>query len=125
MMDKELIERARNICGEFKLSRRGLTAGSCAAALRAGDGKIYTGICLDLACGIGFCAEHAAIADMLKERETRILTIVAVNSKGIVPPCGRCRELMFQVNPQNRDTQVILAEDRTVRLSDLLPEYRP
>ena len=39
--------------------------------LRTAAGKVCTGISLKLDCGIGFCAEHSAIAAMLKYRETR------------------------------------------------------
>ncbi len=35
------------------------------AALLANDGKVFTGANIDLWCGIGFCAEHSAIADMV------------------------------------------------------------
>jgi hypothetical protein len=39
--------------------------------------NVYTEIRLDLACSIGFCAEHAAIAEMLKVRETEIVYTVS------------------------------------------------
>ena len=46
---------------------------------------------IDVSCGIGFSAEHAAIAEMLKHRETRIEMVVATREGGhIVPPSGRC-----------------------------------
>ena len=72
MINQELIEKARGMLGKFQLSQEGLTAGSVSSALMTSKGNTYTGICLDLACGIGFCAEHAAIAEMLKARETAI-----------------------------------------------------
>jgi cytidine deaminase len=93
------------------------------AALRTTSGAIYTGVCIDLACGIGFCAEHAAIAEMLKHREVEIDAIVAVNNSWILPPCGRCRELIAQISPRNADTQVILPGERVVTLRELLPEH--
>jgi cytidine deaminase len=117
----ELIRHAREQVGEFSL-RASLTAGSVAAALETASGKIYTGVCLDLWCGIGFCAEHAAVAEMLKSRETSIAQVVAVSSERVVPPCGRCRELMLQINARNSETTVILATDRSLRLIDLMPE---
>lgn len=119
----ELIEIANRIVGEFSLAAEYLTAGSVASALRTKQGNIYTGICLDLACGIGFCAEHAAIAEMLKARETEIAMIVAVDIGKILPPCGRCRELMAQVNIQNLNTQVILPAGGIRPLRELLPDY--
>ena len=120
--DRELIEAAQALQGVFALSEPDRSAGSVAAALRTESGSVYTGICIDVACGIGFCAEHAAIAEMLKHRETEIATIVAVKKSEILPPCGRCREFMVQVNPRNGDTRVILADDRVETIRELLPE---
>ncbi len=118
----DLISAARQVLGEFALAPD-LSAGSVAAALRTEAGHIHTGISLQLDCGIGFCAEHSAIAEMLKHRETRIAEIVAVAAEGVRPPCGRCRELMLQVSPANAATRVAVAENRTVPLRELLPHH--
>ena len=123
MMHQELLERAKAILGEFQLSEQGLTAGSVSCALMPIKGTIYTGVCLDLACGIGFCAEHAAIAEMLKARETVIDYIVAVSSNRIMMPCGRCRELMIQVSKENLKTKVVVDEKSYMILRDLLPKH--
>jgi cytidine deaminase len=120
---RELIEAARGVLGVMSLRRPSLRAGHVAAAVRTAGSSIYTGICLDLSCGVGFCAEHAAVAEMLKHRETRIAAIVALDATRILPPCGRCRELLLQVDADNGGAAVILAEDRTVLLRELLPEY--
>lgn len=118
----ELISSARQILGEFDLGND-LSAGSVAAALKTEAGNVYTGISLNLACGIGFCAEHSAIAEMLKHRERVISEIVAVSDEGIRPPCGRCRELMLQVCPANANTLVAIAEGQSVALRELLPHH--
>ena len=98
--------------------------GNVGAALLAENGKIYSGICIDNSCGIGTCAEHAAILDMLKEGVTRIHEIIAVNDKKIVlSPCGRCREMMMQINKENCNALVHLPKQRELKLSELLPEY--
>jgi cytidine deaminase len=48
--------------------------------------------------------------------------IVAINNDGkIYPPCGRCREMMYQVNKLNLDAKIILSDTKTVRLRFLLP----
>jgi cytidine deaminase len=120
---QELIEAAKRVQGAFTLREDSLEAGCVGAALRSARGRIYTGICMDLACGIGFCAEHSAIAEMLKHRETRIAAIVAVNAQGVIPPCGRCRELIAQLDEANSETAVILTPDRAVPLKELLPHY--
>ena len=106
--DEALLAEARRVLGKFALVKPSISAGGVAAALQTASGRIYTGICLDLACGIGFCAEHSAIAEMLKARETEILRIVAIDADGVLAPCGRCRELIVQVDRRNLDCEVIL-----------------
>lgn len=97
-------------------------AGSVAAALLTDKGNIYRGVCIDTPCSMGFCAEHAAIAAMITAGESRILQLVAVSDEaGIVPPCGRCREFMFQINCDNLSCEILL-KDRTATLDELLPE---
>jgi cytidine deaminase len=124
MNPEELIREARKVTGEFPLSDDGLSAGSVGAAILSASGRVYTGICIDVSCGMGFCAEHAAIAAMLKERETRISMAVAVTDGGVIlPPCGRCRELMCQIDYGNRKARVIVGPQKTVELSELLPYY--
>ena len=118
----ELIAEARRVLGEFSVGVD-FRAGGVGAAIRSRSGRLYTGICLDLACGIGFCAEHAAVAEMLKHRESEIDTVVAVGAAGILAPCGRCRELMAQINPANMNCRVVLGDNRIVTLRSLLPEY--
>ena len=73
--------------------------------------------------GIGFCAEHAAIGAMITAGESRIAQIVAVCEGDIVlPPCGRCREFMYQIDSANLgETEVILGAENVVKLKDLLP----
>jgi len=97
-------------------------AGGVAALIVSGSGRKYTGVCVDFACSLGFCAEHAAVAEMLKAHESRIAYVVAVLWSGeVIPPCGRCREMMWQLDAQNRDAMVILAKDRALPLHELLP----
>ncbi len=118
----QLIRAAQEVQGEFNL-RNDFSAGSVGAALMTRAGNIYTGICIDLACGIGFCAEHSAVAEMLKHREREIDWVVAVGSAGsILPPCGRCREMMLQVHKNNRNTRVILPGGQVKTLSALMPD---
>jgi cytidine deaminase len=120
--EAQLIAAATALTGEFRTSET-CVASQVAAALVSSSGQIYTGVCIDTASSLGFCAEHAAIADMLKARESEITLIVAVSGEwGILPPCGRCRELMWQVDPRNEATRVIVAHDQIVTLAELLPQ---
>jgi len=117
----ELIGAARSIAGQFNTAGC-VAAGSVGAAIRSASGATYTGICIDAACGIGFCAEHAAVAEMLKHRESDIVAMVAVGDNGkILPPCGRCRELIYQLSPANLDAVVQVAEQDQCQLRELLP----
>ena len=119
----DLITKAHQLAIPIKPSDD-CSAGSVASVIISRCGKTYTGISLDFACSLGFCAEHAAIAEMLKARESEIALVVAVDEHGaVLPPCGRCREMMWQLNPANKEALVILARDRTLPLRDLLP-YR-
>lgn len=60
---------------------------------------------------------------MLKNRETKIDMIVAYGKNKILPPCGRCRELLMQINNENAYTKVIISKDKIILLKDLLPYY--
>ena len=94
------------------------------AALITGNGKIFVGLCFDLSCGLGCCAEYAAISSMITSGETKIKQIVAVDSDGkILPPCGKCRELIYQINNKNLKTEVVVRKDKSVKLNNLL-NYR-
>lgn len=99
--------------------------GDVASALITDIGGVYVGVCIDTACGTGFCAEHAAIAAMVTAREYKIAKIVAVwrgeDGVRVVPPCGRCREFIHQIDPANLDTEVVLGPHRTSTLRNLLP----
>ena len=118
----DLIEKAKTVLYHRELYL-GNRAGDVACALLSEQGHIYLGVCLDIGSGIGFCAEHSAIAAMITAGETAIARVVAVSWDGkVLPPCGRCRELMYEIDPSNlTNTIVILGEEKTAFLTDLLP----
>ena len=118
-----LIDAARPLVREIILSRPDFSAGAVAAAILGRSGRIYTGVCVHVSCGIGFCAEHAAVAEMLKAGETEIEAIVAVSKEGVLSPCGRCRELIVQVDRKNLDALVALPGNQAKRLRELLPDH--
>ncbi len=126
-MEKELsnhtmIEMAKTVLKPRELYL-GNSAGSVACALLSAGGNLYLGVCIDLGSGIGFCAEHSAIAAMITAGETKIARIVAVwGEDTVLPPCGRCRELMYEIDLDNLEqTEVILGENHVVKLKELLP----
>jgi cytidine deaminase len=122
--DKELIEKAKSLVGEKKVSGGVIKEVGCALITK--KGKIFTGACLDLWSGIGFCAEHSAIANMISHSdETQIKTIVACSDSKKSPvmyPCGRCREMMELIEKINRkNTNIIIPGNKKVKLEKLLP----
>ncbi len=102
--------------------------GDVACDLVAASGMRYQGVCIDTGSGTGFCAEHAAIAAMVTAGEYVIDRIVAVwrDEVGrlyVLPPCGRCREFIRQIDPANIHTEVVLGLDTTALLRELLPAH--
>ena len=48
--------------------------------------------------------------------------IVAVNNEGVIlSPCGRCLELLWQIDDRNESAWVVLGPDEKVLLRELLP----
>lgn len=122
----DLIESAQAVLKPHRVGDR--LFGDVGATLVTDSGNRYSGVCIDTGSGTGFCAEHSAIAAMVTAGEYRIAKIVAVwrDAEGalyVVPPCGRCREFMRQIDPANLDTVVILGRDTTAKLSELLPAH--
>lgn len=117
----KLIDEAKAVLAPRELS--GGNAGDVAAALVTKQGNLYTGVCIDLGSGIGFCAEHAAVAAMVTAGESQIEVIVAVwGEDTILPPCGRCRELINQLHEENIDrTHIVMGHEYSVPLRELLP----
>lgn len=119
--NEELIEKAKSIV-KPKEMRHGFTSADCGCALVTDKGNIYLGVSIDTPSSMGFCAEHSAIAAMVTHQEFKIHKIVAVRDDGtVLPPCGRCREFMYQIDKENLDTEVIIKEDKVVKLKELLP----
>ena len=119
----ELYQRAKQVVNPRRLSARA-TAGSVGAAILSDSNTIYRGVCIDTACSMGFCAEHAAAAAMVAAGEHRILRMVAVDHNSqVISPCGRCREFVSQLHKDNLSTKVMLSNGAVAALEALLP-YR-
>ena len=118
---EQLYQIAVKALNPRRLSRNS-SAGAVAAAILTDRGYIYTGVCIDTPCSMGFCAEHAAASAMITAGESRIVKLVAVHEDGkIVPPCGRCREFICQIHDSNHTCEVMLDKGRIVTMDELLP----
>lgn len=122
MTNEELILKAQAVVNPRKIAHE-LSVGDVGCALLTDKGNLHVGVNVDVVAGIGFCAEHSAIASMVTHGEQSIRKIVAVMEDGtILPPCGRCREFMHQLDSSNLErTEVLLGIARMVKLRDLLP----
>ncbi len=124
--DKELIEKAKGIIPKAKELNLHDT-GDVGAALITSKGNLYYGVCTGFWCGIGSCGEYQAIGNMISNGEKDIKTIVAVyfdeknNKYEVIPPCGKCREMMHQLGKNSEDTEVIISKGEKVKLKELLP----
>ncbi len=103
-----------------------IDAGGVAAALWTRNGNLYVGVCIDSACSLGMCAERNAIANMITNGESQIEKLVVVMPDGKLGlPCGACRELMMQLDPQSGEIEILLDREtqKTVRLRQLVPDW--
>ncbi|MFF4249189.1 cytidine deaminase family protein [Streptomyces sp. NPDC001822] len=118
-VDHELIQAAAEVA---RTRCRGDNH-TMAAAARIEDGRIVTAVNAYHFTG-GPCAELVLIGAAAAQGAYELTTIVAVGDRerGVVPPCGRCRQVLLDYFPA---LQVIVGAGprlRTVSITDLLPE---
>ncbi|PZF92143.1 cytidine deaminase [Micromonospora deserti] len=94
-----------------------------AAAARSAEGRVFTGVNVYHFTG-GPCAEVVAVGAAATQGVTELETIVAVGDRGrgVIPPCGRCRQVLRDYFPELR---VIVGPPdalRAVPIGELLPE---
>ena len=121
MTFEELYQSAKAVLNPRRLSPDA-EAGGVGAALQAESGRVYLGVCIDTGSSMGFCAEHAAAGAMVTAGESRVVKMVAVAWDGaVLPPCGRCREFIRQLHPDNLEAEVMVTQATVVPLRALLP----
>jgi len=104
-----------------------------AASVRTADGAFHDGVSLPASIGrASTCAEPGALSTAIAAGNDRedIEACVAVaypmadhetDEQRPIPPCGVCREMLADYNPEIRVVVPIDSEVRTVRTGDLLP----
>lgn len=125
--DAHLLRLAQELLGRVWVHGRH----EVATALRAVDGRIYTGVHLEGSCRrSSICAEGVALgtarAGMDPASPLKIDAVVSVQIKPagqfrIIAPCGVCRELISDYSP---DATVWITSDagvEAIRAIDLLP----
>ena len=122
----ELYVAAKQVLRPRRISDR-MEAGGVAAAVEAGSGRVYVGVCVDAAGSLGVCAERNAIFNMITCGESVLRRVVAVDWDGrALPPCGACRELIAELMPETyKSVEIMLDYEaaRVVTLGDLTPEW--
>ncbi|MFF7556637.1 cytidine deaminase [Streptomyces olivaceus] len=118
-VDRELVEAAREVA---RTRCRGDNH-TMAAAARARDGRIVTAVNAYHFTG-GPCAELVVVGAAAAQGAYELETIVAVGDRGrgVVPPCGRCRQVLLDYFP---GLTVIVGDGERVRsvpVAELLPE---
>jgi cytidine deaminase len=107
-----------NACAAYSNFRVG-------AALRATSGRIFGGCNVENATyGLTMCAERVAIFKAISEGERGFDSIAVVtDTEELTPPCGACRQLIWEFC---RDIPVVLAnlagKTEVLRMSALFPK---
>ena len=125
--DAELVEIARAVMLEHYRP----FWHTVAAALRGRDGRVWTGVHLGATVGrLSICAEAVAMGRAIMDGDGTVECAVAVRhpkpeeedrTVAVVPPCGACRELLFDYD---RRARVIVPSEvglRAVPITELLP----
>lgn len=118
---KNLYDMAKSVAIP-KVINGQMSSGGVGAAILTKQGNIYTGVCIDTDCSLGMCAERNVLSTMITNGEYDVEMIIAVTKVGkVIPPCGACREFMWQLK-NSRDIKVVLDNEETVaNLEDLMP----
>jgi cytidine deaminase len=94
------------------------------AAVRTGNGKIYTGCNIESASyGLTVCAERVAIWKALSEGETSFTELsVVADTENLTPPCGTCRQIIWEFC-RNATIKLInlRGQSEVISIRDLLP----
>ena len=94
------------------------------AAVRTESGKIYTGCNIESASyGLTVCAERVAIWKALSEGDHDFTNLaVAADTQTLTPPCGTCRQIIWEFAKHADIVMVNVRGDREeVHIENLLP----
>ena len=94
-----------------------------AAAVKTRSGKVYTGVNVENASyGLTVCAERVAVFKAVSEGDRDIEVVaVYVDADEPVAPCGACRQVIAEFNPNALVVMAGRNKVKTARLSELLP----
>jgi cytidine deaminase len=94
------------------------------AAIETEDGRIITGCNVENATyGLSVCAERVAVFKAISEGIRKFKAIaVSADSKTLTPPCGACRQILWEFLGDVPVTLVNLqGQSETFHLSEIFP----
>lgn len=94
------------------------------AALRSRDGRVVSGCNVENAAfPSGICAERAAVAAAVVQGVQDLEDLVVITEAAApTPPCGMCRQVLYEMAPGLRVTSLTTSGARAEwRIAELLP----
>jgi cytidine deaminase len=94
------------------------------AAVQDESGRIFTGCNIEnISYGLTMCAERVAIFKAVSEGARRFVRIVVAADTGkLTPPCGACRQILWEFCGDAELTLVNLnGKQEQLRLSEIFP----
>jgi cytidine deaminase len=121
MSDSELLKVAEDARARAYAKYSDFRVG---AALLTKSGKVFSGCNVEnISLGLTMCAERVAVGAAIADGEVEFVA-VAIVADSTVPilPCGACRQVMAEFNPNLRIvTSTTSGQRETVKLSEILP----
>lgn len=121
--DKELQNNIKLAVNATKNAQAKYSQFKVGAALKASNNQIFTGCNVESSSfGLTICAERVALVKALSEGITEFKQIIIYAEKmDFCPPCGACRQLLFDYAP---NLEIILTDgidSKSYLLKQLLP----
>jgi len=117
-----IIENLRTAGGSYSVAED-----SSVCVLLSQNGNIYSGL-----TGTKFengelktsCSEYNAVVSMMTSGETRIVKMITVLFRNgeVIIPCEECRNLIFNINNENRFCEIAVSKSGTISLKILMPD---
>lgn len=120
-MNQSLIEEAKKAREKAYVPYSQFKVG---AAILTIDDKIFTGCNIEnVSLGLTVCAEVTALVKAVSEGFKSFKELVTIaDSEAVCPPCGRCRQMLYEFSP---DMKIIMVTVKGKKEETLLKEILP
>jgi len=120
-MNDPILEAARDARERAYAPFSGFKVG---AAIEDENGRIFSGCNVESAAyGLTICAERVAVFKAISETTAKLKRIAVVTDTDILtPPCGACRQILWEFCPDARLTLANLTgRQETISLKEIFP----